>query len=60
MQRAETRIIQVGWNKVAQIVAGTAQPIFPVFNGLSQKTIGFRDRSSGNDFGCLFQPTVHE
>ena len=51
------RIIHVGRNKVAQDVAGTAQP-WPGHATSCAWLSEFRDRSSGSSCVCLFRPTV--
>ena len=52
------RMIHVGRNKVAQDVAGTAQPRPRHGNVLWLVERASSDRSSGSCCGCLFRPTV--
>ncbi|MFV1968204.1 MAG: hypothetical protein ACC628_22505, partial [Pirellulaceae bacterium] len=56
-QNAWGRIIHVGRNKVAQNIAGTAQPMPAQWNVLLSIQRVSSDRSSGSGFGCLFRPT---
>jgi hypothetical protein len=51
------RIIHVGWNKIAQTVAGTAQLGYTRSNTLCAIRRLVSDRSSGSIASCSFRPT---